>query len=91
MIRDSVLLRRVDSVAFSDSVILGDPDADAILRALRQAGSAGLSRTEISNLFGRHRSAAKIERALAFLLQRGKAKCLKQSSGGRPSEKWIAT
>ena len=43
---------------------LGDPIADDILRALQQAGSAGMTRTAIRDLFGRHRSADRIERRL---------------------------
>jgi hypothetical protein len=43
---------------FGDS--LGDPVADDILRALKQAGAEGMSRTAISNLFGRNQSASRI-------------------------------
>jgi hypothetical protein len=46
---------------FGDS--LGDPVADEILRSLR-AATDGLTRTELSNLFGRNRSAREIGRAL---------------------------
>ena len=41
---------------------LGDPDADTILNALRSQPS-GLTRTEISNLFGRNLSVSRIDRA----------------------------
>ena len=34
---------------------LGDPIADEILRALRQAADAGMTRTQVRDLFGRHR------------------------------------
>ena len=44
---------------------LGDPDADVILKALRQAGAAGLTRTDIRDLFGRNRYKVQIDRALA--------------------------
>jgi hypothetical protein len=43
----------------------GDPVADDILGALCTAGSRGLTRTEISNLLGRHRTASQIGLALA--------------------------
>ena len=43
---------------------LGDPVADEIMRALRQAGTAGRTRTELRDLFGRHRTAVDISRAL---------------------------
>jgi len=38
---------------FGDS--LGDPVADEILRAIRQSGRKGMTRTDIYNFFGRHR------------------------------------
>jgi hypothetical protein len=71
---------------------LGDPIADEILRALRAAGSVGMSRTAISNLFGRNRNAGQIGRALAMLVAAGKARMEKQDyTGGRPVEMWFAT
>jgi Bifunctional DNA primase/polymerase, N-terminal len=45
---------------------LGDTTADAILRVLR-ATPAGLSRTDLFALFGRHTSAAELARALGML------------------------
>lgn len=52
---------------FGDS--LGDPDADAILAALREAGPAGLTRTEINErVFNRNHSETEIDRALNFLV-----------------------
>ena len=69
---------------------LGDPDADEILRALRQAGSVGLTRSEISSdVFGRHRSAAFLTRALETLLRDGLVHGEVDNSGaGRPVERW---
>ena len=72
---------------FGDSV--GDPIADDILDALRRS-PAGLTRTEISNLFGRNRDADQIGRALASLLKLGLAKCEMTQTGGRPVERWFA-
>jgi hypothetical protein len=70
---------------------LGDPTADEILRVLRQAGAAGKTRTELHHLFGRHRSANEISRALARLTAAGKATALLRSdTGGRPAEVWLA-
>ena len=64
---------------------LGDPVADTILRALRNA-PPGLSRTEISDLFGRHQRARKLEDALATLLERGLIRRSERTAtGGRPS------
>src|SRR5271155_1917095 len=55
-----------NSVRYLFGDAIGDPVADAILQALRQH-SSGLTRTEISNLLGRHRKADEIDRALALL------------------------
>jgi hypothetical protein len=71
---------------------LGDPDADAILNALR-VKPAGLTRTEISDLFARNLSAARIDRALVTLLKANLARCERDTgaNGGRPAERWFAT
>jgi hypothetical protein len=70
---------------------LGDPIADEIIRALRTAGAAGMSRTAIRDLFGRHRTADQIGRALAVLAAVGKARHETRSeTGGRPVELWFA-
>jgi hypothetical protein len=74
---------------FGDST--GNPDADVILRALREKGSDGLTRTEISNLFARHASALRIERAVELLDKRGLAYSEEFRTGGRPAERWYAT
>jgi hypothetical protein len=70
---------------------LGDPVADEIQRVLRQAGAGGKTRTELHHLFGRHRSADQIGRALSRLATAGKAKAVPRSdTGGRPAEVWLA-
>ena len=73
--------------------IVGDPYADSILRALRSAGTAGLSRSDLSSLFGRHLAANKIDAALIMLLSAGKVRreSIKKSAAGRPREMWFAT
>jgi hypothetical protein len=75
---------------FGDS--LGDPLADDILRALRQAGNAGMTRTAIRDLLGRNRSSDRIGVALGLLMTNGRAKMEQKMSGlpGRPSETWFA-
>jgi hypothetical protein len=73
---------------FGDAV--GDPVADDILRALQQAGGAGMTRTDISNLLGRNRSADRIGAALTLLANRRRAHMETRMSGGRPSEVWFA-
>jgi hypothetical protein len=68
----------------------GDPVADQILEALRAAGPAGMSRTDISHLFKRHRSAERIGQALSLLLKSGRAHRKQDNdTGGRPSERWF--
>jgi hypothetical protein len=69
---------------------LGDPVADEILRALIQAGSDGMSRTAIRDLFGRNRSSDRIGAALALLHVRGRARMETRETGGRPTEIWLA-
>jgi hypothetical protein len=70
---------------FGDS--LGDPVADTILDALRR-NHEGLTRTDISYLFGRHRKSGEIDRALGVLLAAGKARREEEQTGGRPVERW---
>jgi len=69
---------------------LGDPVADEIMLALRQAGGAGMTRTAIRDLFGRNRSGDRIGVALALLLTKGLARAERKGTGGRPSETWFA-
>lgn len=69
---------------------LGDPTADAILKALRSA-EAGLTRTELRDLFHRKKQEGEITRALLLLHQKGLARFERVETGGRPAEKWIAT
>jgi hypothetical protein len=61
---------------------LGDPVADEIMRALQHAGNAGMTRTAIRDLFGRHRSSDRIEMALLHLATKGRAKVEKKSTDG---------
>jgi len=74
---------------FGDS--LGDPIADDILRSLRQAGAAGMTRTAIRDLFTRHQSADRIGAALALLAKQGRARGAIRTTGGRPVEAWFAS
>lgn len=79
-----------ESASYIFGQSLGDPTADEILRALRAAGADGLTRSDISKLFGRNRSSNDIGRALALLegshlARRG---CI-DDTGGRPAECWF--
>jgi hypothetical protein len=69
---------------------LGDPTADEVLDRLRAAHPDGLTRNEIRDQFGRHKSAEEISRALAHLAELGLAKGDQEQTGGRPAERWRA-
>lgn len=65
----------------------GDPVADAILTALRRGP---LTRTEISDLLGRHVQRTRIDGALGFLFAAGLADFDRVATGGRERETWHA-
>jgi hypothetical protein len=85
----AVWKRAAASASYIFKQRLGDPDADAILDSLR-AAKDGLTRTDISNIFGRHLPSARIERALAVLRQKNLAQPDTAQTGGRPIERWKA-
>ena len=68
---------------------LGDPVADTLLDAIKQAPE-GLTRTEISNLFGRHKKTEAVERTLIALRERGLIHREVTGTQGRPVERWSA-
>jgi hypothetical protein len=72
---------------FGDS--LGYPEADRLLAALR-AAPEGLSRSEISAVFGRHRRESEIESALRALHESGLAEPHSVETQGRAREVWVA-
>ena len=67
---------------------LGNYVADQILKALRKAPE-GLTRNDLRDLFGRHRSSEEIGAALQILGTL--VECEKEDTGGRPVERWFAT
>jgi hypothetical protein len=67
----------------------GDPVADTILNGLKQAGTDGLTRAEISGLFGRNVKAARIEDALRLLQSHGIGRKEKSGTAGRSVERWF--
>ena len=69
---------------------LGDPIADAILRALRAGGE--MTQTDISSLFGRNVPAGRLDRALVALLTANKVArdARKPEGAGRPAIVWRA-
>jgi hypothetical protein len=62
--------------------------ADTILAALRQA-PGGLTRTDIAALFGRHKY-EQIALALSALAEQGRARFVREQTGGRSVERWFA-
>jgi DNA replicative helicase MCM subunit Mcm2 (Cdc46/Mcm family) len=71
---------------FGDS--LGDPVADEILNLLRANEKAGVTRTQIRDHFGRHKT-ADIDKALRMLQAAGIARLQKEETEGRPLERWF--
>lgn len=69
---------------------LGNPTADRILAALRAAGRAGLTETEIRDVFSRHVRAGEIDAALMLLAQLGFSRDEQRRTGGRPVTVWRA-
>jgi len=67
----------------------GDPVADQIMDALRGVGAAGMTRTEVSNLFGRHKNTDSINWAFSTLLAAGRTRSEKEETAGRSSERWF--
>jgi hypothetical protein len=68
---------------------LGLAIADTILKALRQRGA--MTTTEISNLFGRNRSAEVIQLALEALMAAGKIRRSQRQTAGRSATVWEVT
>ncbi|MGI9509828.1 MAG: DUF3987 domain-containing protein [Geminicoccaceae bacterium] len=65
----------------------GDPTVDRIMQALIRAPN-GLTKTEISNEFGRHAKAAEIDRALDDLAARHLVWPESIAGGGRSTTRW---
>jgi hypothetical protein len=75
-------------ILFGDAT--GDQNADMIRRALQTAGPAGMSRSDISSLFGRHLPAVQIDGALAVLMTHGKARPDTRRHGHLAVPIWVA-
>ena len=74
-------------VIFGDA--LGNQVADQILKALRKAPE-GLTRGDLRDVFGRHRSSEEVGTALQILTDSNLVECRKEETGGRPVERWFA-
>ena len=69
----------------------GDAVADDILGLLKSCPK-GVTRTDISNYFGRNLPAARLKGALNELLKAGSVRVEHNAdTGGRPAEVWFAT
>lgn len=79
------------STAIIFQTATGDPLADRLHDLLLAAESAGLTRTEIRDRFDRNRTGSEIDNALKTLANNGLAQKEKQSTGGRPVERWRTT
>jgi hypothetical protein len=69
--------------------VLGDPVADMIMMSMN-GNENGMTRTEISNLFGRHQDANAINVALRTLHERKLIVRKSQETNGRPTERWTS-
>lgn len=78
------------SARFIFGGVIGNPQADKILLALRAAGNQGLTRTAIRDLFNRHQTAERIDAALNLLKQRNLAYVEELLTVGRSAELWRA-
>ena len=79
-----------DSAQYIFGYSLGNPLADDLLNRLRQSPN-GMTRSEISNNCGRHRTAQEIAKTLSMLAEHGLASFDKDSAtGGRATERWFA-
>ncbi len=67
----------------------GDKTADAILDALGADAEKGLTRTAIAALFGNHKPASEIQRAVGVLLAGQLAHGRKIATEGRAEERWF--
>jgi hypothetical protein len=70
---------------------LGDPIADDILQVLNARAPEGVSRTELSNHFGRNKSTEQLSHALGKLSELGLVERREQETGGRSAELWYAS
>jgi hypothetical protein len=78
-----------ESARYIFGASLGDSVADEILAALRDAGASGLTRTEISDVFKRHRTRAELDRAFSLLMENGLARRMAETTNGRTGERWF--
>ena len=74
------------SVRFVWGNALGDPIADEILEELRNARDHEVDRTQIRNLFGRHKATTEIDRAIFLLVRLRLIRVFNVETDGRPRQ-----
>ncbi len=77
-----------DSAAYIFGKSIGDPTADAIVQLLRERPE-GVTRTELSEHFGRHKSSAELDAALTLAQSGGMIRMGRRETRGRPAEVWL--
>ena len=72
--------------------LLGDPDADKLLTALRDSEDGSMTRNEVRELFGRNKGAEEIDRIRAMLLKERRIRVTRSREGDnkKPTERWYA-
>ena len=72
--------------------LLGDPDADKLLTALRDAEDGSMTRNEVRELFGRNKGAEELDRIRTVLLKEGRIRVTRsrEGEGKKPTERWYA-
>jgi len=70
----------------------GDPDADKVLAALKGVEGDSMTRTEVSELFGRNKSRQDLDRIREALIRTGRIRVSLSTEGGskKPVERWHA-
>jgi hypothetical protein len=80
-----------NSARFIFGQAMGDPVADDILRALKEAGEAGLTQNQLNELFSGHVKSGVLSQALTALIEAGRVVSQEEPSGargGRPARRW---
>jgi hypothetical protein len=72
--------------------LLGDPDADKLLTALRDTEDGSMTRNEVRELFGRNKGAEELDRIRTVLLKEGRIRVTRsrEGEGKKPTERWFA-
>ena len=79
-----------DSAKYIFGETLGDPLADEIKRVLDDEPK-GLTQTELSNHFKRHKKSEQLNRALNILIARGMVFKVREETAGRTSHRYFSS